>query len=749
MCHSRTLAASDASSRTTWTRPVPRRRLVDACGPARAHRPAAPRSRGERVWARMRSRILAGLGLACAVTPLAAQQRAITDSDLFAFRWVASPQISPDGRQAAYVLVTVNAKQDGYETSLWLVATDGASPPRRLTAGPKDGAPRWSPDGRVLAFLRPKDGASQLYLLPLAGGEAQQLTELPKAASPAAWSPDGKAIAFVSAATPEEVAKKDKRDEPKSDVRIITRAVFRGDDEGYFDPGEHEHLWTVPAALGGDRPATAHQVTAGPFDETAPQWSRDGARLYFVSDRVAEPYYYPPDDNVYSVPSGGGALDTVVDINGPVFGAALAPDGRAMAFRGWLNPPQARSYNQSDLFVSRGGRVKNLTADYDFDMGGAVLGDQAPPRGGEGSSLLIWTPDGRSVIVTTTEHGRSNLVRFDAETGAHQPLTTGDHAVLAYTATPDARTFALTIGDPTHLPDLYALDATTQRLVPLTHVNDSLFAKLELAKPEDFWYPSFDGKRVEAWILKPIGFTPGKKYPLILDIHGGPHTAYGDIFFHEFQWMAAKGYVVLYPNPRGSTTYGQDFGNIIQYRYPGDDYKDLMIAVDSLVRRGYVDSTRLGVTGGSGGGLLTDWAVTQTHRFAAAVSQRDVADWLGFWYTADFTLFQPTWFRSTPFHDPQEFLARSPVRYVENVTTPLMFILGDADYRAPPSQGGEAMFRALKYLHRTTVMIRFPGESHELSRSGKPLHRVERLQHILNWFDKYLQGKPITLYDAR
>jgi dipeptidyl aminopeptidase/acylaminoacyl peptidase len=280
-------------------------------------------------------------------------------------------------------------------------------------------------------------------------------------------------------------------------------------------------------------------------------------------------------------------------------------------------------------------------------------------------------------------------------------------------------------------------------------VNDSLFARLDLAKPEDFWYSSFDGKRVEAWILKPVGFTPGKKYPLVLDIHGGPHIAYGDIFVHEFQWMAARGYIVLYPNPRGSTTYGQDFGNIIQYRYPGDDYKDLMIAVDSLVRRGYVDSTRLGVTGGSGGGLLTDWAVTQTHRFAAAVSQRDVADWLGFWYAADFTLFQPTWFRSTPFHDPQEFLARSPVRYVENITTPLMFILGEEDYRTPPTQGGEAMFRALKYLRRPTVMVRFPGESHELSRSGKPVHRVERLQHILNWFDKYLQGKPMPLYDQR
>src|SRR5207253_1732157 len=333
------------------------------------------------------------------------------------------------------------------------------------------------------------------------------------------------------------------------------------------------------------------------------------------------------------------------------------------------------------------------------------------------------------------------------QTGAREPLTSGDHAVLAYTASADAKRLALTLGDPTHLPDLYVLDAATKETRQLTHVNDSLFAQLRLVTPEDFWYTSFDGRKIETWIMKPVGFTPGRKYPLILNIHGGPHTAYGYIFFHEFQWMAAKGYVVLFPNPRGSTSYGQDFGNIIQYHYPGDDFKDLMAGLDETIKRGYIDDKKLGVTGGSGGGLLTNWVVGQTDRFAAAVAQRDIASWAHWWYTADFTLFQPNWFKGPPFDQEEDFKARSPITYIKDVKTPMMFILGEADYRTPPGAGGEEMFRALKFRKIPTVMVRFPNESHELSRSGQPWHRVERMEHILGWFDHWLMGTPKAEYE--
>ena len=697
--------------------------------------------------------MLAILSLAAISHAGAGEKRPITTKDLLKFHWVADPEISPDGRQVAYVLVSVNEKEDRYDTSLWMVETSGSAEPRQMTSGPRDTAPRWSPDGQTLAFLRAgeKDPA-QIYLLPMQGGEGHKLTDLPRSAGAAVWSPDGRTIAFGSDATEKDVADKreaKKGDEKKSDVRIITRAVFRSNGEGWLDADRHTHIWTIAVPELGSEPGQAKQITSSKYDDTGVRWSSDGSKLYFTSDRVDEPYYYQPDRNMYSVPAAGGELTTVVDIDGPVNGPVVSPDGQRIAFLGWINPPKARSNYQPGLLMFANGKAVDLTAKADLQAGSSVGGDQAPPRGGGGSSPVVWTMDGRAVIVAVTAEGRSNLVRIDAGTGRIDPVTTGSHDVIAYTATPDAAKFALTIGDATHIGDVYVLDVATKRLAQLTHVNDTLFEGLAISAPEEFTYSSFDGKRIQGWIQKPPDIAPGKKYPMVLEIHGGPHTAYGHVFMHEFHWLAAKGYVVVYVNPRGSTSYGAEFANIIQYHYPGDDYKDLMAGVDEVLKRGYVDVTNMGVTGGSGGGLLTNWTVTQTGRFKAAVSQRSVADWEGFWYSADFTLFTPSWFRKNPYDDPQEFGERSPVRYVSKITTPMMFVEGDSDLRTPPTQGGEAMFRALKAQKKVAVMVRFPGESHELSRSGKPQHRIERLEHIANWFDKYLQGKDIKIYDQQ
>ena len=687
-----------------------------------------------------------------------AQKRNITEKDLFDFTWVGDPQISPDGSTVAFVKVAVNAKKDGYDTSIWSVSTSGTDEPHRLTSGIRDSSPRWSPDGKYLAFVRVPDSPGppagpQLFMLSMSGGDAFQFTSLPRGAGGPVWSPDGKWIVFGNSQNADEVARAGKPAPPPadghdSDVRVITRASYRSNGSGYNDNSHPNHIWVIATPHTAEDKPTPKQLTSGDFSEGNIAWTKDSSQLYFTSRHVVEQEYELGSTELYSVPVTGGTPVKLTTIDMGAGGFSLSPDGKQLAFVASPNKP-VQSYTQPDLWVidtTPGAQPRNLTAGFDFDVASGVGGDNAPPRAGGGGGLT-WAPDGKSIITVYAKEGQANLGYFDAATGKETDITSGKQSVSSFKLTPDGSKMVYSVSTPTRIGDLYVMDRSRQSK-QITHINDGLFSKLNLTEPEEIWYKSFDGKNVQAWIQKPPNFDPSKKYPLILNIHGGPHAAYGYVFDHEFQWMAAKGYVVLYPNPRGSTSYGQDFGNIIQYHYPGDDYKDLMAGVDELLKRGYIDDKKLGVTGGSGGGLLTNWVVTQTQRFAAAVSQRDIADWADFWYGADFTLFQETWFKAPPFEDPEDYKARSPITYIKNVTTPLMLILGEADYRTPPASGGEQMFRALKYRKIPTVMVRFPNESHELSRSGQPWHRIERLEHIVGWFDKWLMGMPKPEYEV-
>jgi dipeptidyl aminopeptidase/acylaminoacyl peptidase len=693
--------------------------------------------------------------------PLAARERRpIAETDLFQFVWIADPQMSPDGSQVAFVRVTVNKKADAYETAIWLVKSDGSEPARPITSGIRDLSPRWSPDGRQLAFVRSieKDGRpqpAQIHLMPMSGGEPWALTDLPRAAANPEWAPDGRTLAFSSSTRPDELnTAKPAGDKPReSDVRVITEAVYRANGVagfGYVDRDRPNHIWTIGVPSSPADKTPPKQITSGEFGASNYRWSGDGARIFFVSDRRRESYYSPRDSDLFAVSRDGGEPSLVASIEGTIGGYVVSPDGKRVAFVGALNGSPERSYTQPDLWIVDlpGGTPRNLTAAYDFDVNGSLSGDQRAPRG-QLAGALVWNRDGRTLLVVGGEQGNARLERVDVATGKMDAITQGNHDIMASTADAAGQKLAYVFSSPTVLGDLHVHDmgfaASSKKL---TAFNDDLFGQLEMNEPEEIWYSSFDGRRIQGWILKPPGFDPSKKYPLILQIHGGPHAAYGNTFTHEFQWMAAKGYVVLYTNPRGSSNYGQEFGNVIQFNYPGDDAKDLLAGVDEILKKGYIDENRMGVTGGSGGGLLTNWVVTQTTRFKAAVSQRDISDWSNFWYTADFTLFRPTWFRKPPFEDPADFARRSPITHVAKIQTPLLFILGDEDWRTPPSAGGEELFRALKYLKRPTAMVRFPGESHELSRSGRPWHRVERLQHIVGWFDKYLLGKANATYDA-
>ncbi len=708
-----------------------------------------------------------------------AQKRNITEKDIFDFVWIGDTQLSPDGSHAAYVQTTVNAKRDGYDTAIYLLDTgQPMTSARRLTNGPHDAQPRWSPDGAQLAFTRAveKDGKpqpAQLYVLSLAGGEPVQVSSMEKGVGSPQWAPNGTCIAVLSETSivPEPKTEKKegaKAEEHKSDVRIITKAVYRNNGTGYIDTKDASQLYLLYTAKTGSKPVTALQVTAGRFPVSEFAWDPSSREIYYTSEHTDEPYYDLPHNEIYMLgtPAEGPTKDEkappplstlVAKLTFGASGLAISPDGKRIAFHGDEQPlTKPRSHQQPDMFVLdlvAKGAPRNLTANYDYEVGGGVGGDNTAPRGG-GRGGLVWTSDGKSIIDVVGKQGSALLVSIDAKTGAVKELTAEKQAVVGFAVKPDATKMLALISTPVSIGDLFlvAPDGSKQQ-TQLTDVNKELFSKLNLTMPEDMQVTptasakDIAGSRIESFVQLPPDFDKTKKYPLILNIHGGPHSAYGWVFDHEMQWMAAKGYVVVYPNPRGSTTYGQQFANVIQHNYPGDDFHDLMDCVDAVVKLGYVDPARMGVTGGSGGGLLTDWTVTQTTRFKAAVSQRDITDWTNWWYTADFTLFQPTWFEGAPFDKVEEFKKYSPITYVTNIKTPMLFILGDADYRTPPTGGGEDFFRALKYRHIDTVMVRFPGESHELSRSGQPWHRVERLENIVSWFDKYLMGMPEPQYD--
>jgi len=498
------------------------------------------------------------------VSPAAAQKRNITEKDLFGFTWIGDPQISPDGSRVAFVRVTVNDKKDGYNTSIWTVSP-ASGETHQLTSGTRDSAPRWSPDGKFLVFVRitEKDGrpdVPQLFMLAMAGGDSFQFTSLAKGAGQPQWSPDGRMIAFVNNANPEDLAKqkeglptgptapqpaaspaaspaetKKSEEKRESDVRVITRAVYRANGPGYLDYARPGHVWVVAAPRNADEKVIPRQLTSGRHAEDNVIWGKDSATIYFTSDRNDEFYYELPTTTVYSVSASGGEPVRLTTFDMDAVGFAVSPNGKQFAFIAAIGRP-VKSYRQPDLWVmdiAPDAKPRNLTETFDFDVAAGLTGDSSAPRGGSGNAP-IWTADGRGIIENYAKEGRANLATFAVSDGKFTTLTQGDHAVTSFRSTPDGSKLVYNISTPTLISDLYLIERPGSNSKQLTHLNDDLFSQLNLTEPEEIWYQSFDGKRIQAWVQKPPNFDANKKYPLILNIHGGPHAAYGFIFDHEF-----------------------------------------------------------------------------------------------------------------------------------------------------------------------------------------------------------------------
>lgn len=683
--------------------------------------------------ARLASPTLLGLMLAAlapvpalaaepAAIPSPAASRPLAPADVFELEWASDPQISPDGREIVYARRFHDIRSDRRRSALWLVSADGTRHRPLLSNSFSDGLARWSPDGGRIAWVgADADGGAQVFVRYMDTGTVARVTMLTQAPLDLAWSPDGRSIAFVMRVPDRAEGLKvtlpvapegAKWAEP---LKVVDRVVYRADGEGML-PEAFAQVFVVPAEGG-----TARQLTSGRFDHVGGMaWTRDSRALIVSVNRRADVEYVPFDSDLYRVAVADGAMTRLTDRFGPDGDPAVSRDGR-IAWVGFDD--KFLGYQRRRLYVMEadGSGRRELLADLDRDV-------TAPVFAADGRSLYFSYDDhGRTRIANVTLDGR--LTQLANDMGGEswsRPYDGGSFSVAR------DGTFAWTKSTPLK-PSEVAIGKAGREL---TDLNGDFLALRQLGQVEEITFPSSaDGREIQGWIVKPPGFDASKKYPLILEIHGGPFTNYGPRFALEMQLYAAPGNVVLYINPRGSTSYGEAFGNLIHHDYPGKDYDDLISGVDAVIAKGYVDPARLFVTGGSGGGVLTAWIIGKTGRFRAAAVQKPVINWASFALTADGTnFFSQYWFPAKPWEKPEEYWRRSPLSLVGNVTTPTMVVSGELDYRTPIGEA-EQYFTALKLRKVDTVLVRVPGAPHSLDQ--RPSQLAARIQYILAWFAKY------------
>ncbi|ELK42540.1 S9 family peptidase [Brevibacillus agri] len=668
-------------------------------------------------------------------------KRGMTAEDLYQLKYASDPQLSPDGRTVVYVETSID-EEHAYRNHLY-VRELAAAEPRALTTGAvRDTYPRWSPDGSQLSFVSKRSGTSQVWLMDATGGEPRQLTFCKAGASTPIWSPDGRYIAFSALLDRGETFHdregegEKKATAPK--VIHVERMKYKSDDHGYL------YEKTRQLALVDVQSGEITALTDGPYHHTVGSWSPDGQWLAITANRTENPDMQHSLD-VYLIPIAGGEWKKLTSSNGTFFYPTWSADGKKLAYIGsvsetYLNATQKKVW----VYDLESGQQTCVTADWDVQIGDSTIGDVRSP--GHPNPGAVWTEDGSALYVIVSERGNSGIYRVSLG-GEATRIVGGNRNVYGFTFHEQQQTVIAAISDPLIPGDLYQIDLATGAERRLTELNRDFFADVELSVPEEIEFTAQDGWNVHGWILKPVGYQPGEKYPLVLQIHGGPHSMYGNTFFHEFQLLAAKGYAVLYTNPRGSFGYGERFMQACCGDYGGKDYLDLMSAVDyACAQFDFVDESRLGVAGGSYGGLMTNWIVGQTNRFKAGVTDRSICNWMSFYGVSDIGYyFSAEEIQANPFTNPEKMWHHSPIRLVANMETPLLIMHGEQDHRCPIDQA-EQLYITLKHQGKAPVsFVRFPGASHELSRSGDPEQRVLRLQYTADWFATYMEPKVPSL----
>ncbi|MEE2877135.1 MAG: S9 family peptidase [Candidatus Neomarinimicrobiota bacterium] len=674
----------------------------------------------------MKKLIILGLTVISMVTSLrAGGGQKFTLSEFFELEYASDPQISPDGKRVVYVRNFADIMTDRRYSNLWVIDTDGKNH-RPLTTGHRnDRSPRWSPDGLKLIYVSNMEGSSEIYMRWMDSGQTGRLTNVRYPPGGITWSTDGEMIAFsmfvkkapsLPAKMPDKPAGAKWADPPK----VIDKMIYRSDGLGYRENG-YTHIFTLPAEGG-----TPRQLTSGDFHHGGSvEWTADDSALVFSANRRDDWEHEGKDSEVYEISTIDGSLKQLTKRKGPDSSPTLSPDDKTIAYTGYDDRYQG--YQVSDLYTTdrKGTATKNITQSLDRSVGN-----------------ILWSKDGKGIYVIYSDKGNGKIAYFALNgkvqviagnvggTSIGRPYSSGSFTVS------DNGTIAFTVTRPGRPADVAVVSTKGGKPKRITALNEDLFSHKQLASVEEIWYKSsHDGRDIQGWIAKPPGFDPKKKYPLLLEIHGGPFANYGDRFSAEIQAFAAAGYVVLYTNPRGSTSYGEEFGNLIHHAYPGDDFFDLVSGVDAVIDKGYIDEKNLFVTGGSGGGVLTAWLVGRTDRFTAAVSAKPVINWYSFVLTADmYGTFTKYWFPGFPWEMPEHYHKRSPLSLVGNVTTPTMLLTGEADYRTPMSES-EQYYQALKLRKIDTKLVRIPGASHGIYR--RPSQHIAKVAEILEWFEHY------------